>query len=105
MIIGGGDTGADCLGTSHRQGASNIVQMEILPRPSESRIEKNPWPQWPTIFRTSSAHEEGGDRDFNVLTKRFVGNEDNNVKYLECVRVEGFRRRSTWQFKYERNFR
>ena len=88
VIIGGGDTGADCLGTSHRQGASNIVQMEILPRPSESRIEKNPWPQWPTIFRTSSAHEEGGDRDFNVLTKRFVGNEDNNVKYLECVRVE-----------------
>ena len=81
VIIGGGDTGADCLGTSHRQGASNIVQMEILPRPSESRIEKNPWPQWPTIFRTSSAHEEGGDRDFNVLTKRFVGNEDNNVKY------------------------
>ena len=52
VIIGGGDTGADCLGTSHRQGASNIVQMEILPRPSESRIEKNPWPQWPTIFRT-----------------------------------------------------
>ena len=88
VIIGGGDTGADCLGTSHRQGASNIVQMEILPRPSESRIETNPWPQWPTIFRTSSAHEEGGDRDFNVLTKRFVGDKDNNVKYLECVRVE-----------------
>lgn len=88
VIIGGGDTGADCLGTSHRQGAGNIVQMEIMPRPAESRIETNPWPQWPTIFRTSTAHEEGGDRDFNVLTKRFVGDEDNNIKYLECVRVE-----------------
>ena len=62
VIIGGGDTGADCLGTSHRQGAANIVQMEIMPRPSETRTETNPWPQWPPIFRTSSAHEAGGDQ-------------------------------------------
>ena len=88
VIIGGGDTGADCLGTTHRQGASNVVQMEIMPRPQETRTETNPWPQWPTIFRTSSAHEEGGDRDFNVLTKRFVGDDDGNLKRLDCTRVE-----------------
>ena len=88
VIIGGGDTGADCLGTAHRQGAANIIQMEIMPRPSETRIETNPGPQWPTIFRTSSAHEEGGDRDFNVTTKRFVGDDEGNLKLLECARVE-----------------
>ncbi len=98
VIIGGGDTGADCLGTSHRQGAGNIVQMEILPRPSESRIDTNPWPQWPTIFRTSSAHEEGGDRDFNVLTKRFVGDDDGNLTRLECARVEWVKDEETGQF-------
>jgi glutamate synthase (NADPH/NADH) small chain len=98
VIIGGGDTGADCLGTSHRQGASNIIQMEIMPRPTESRIETNPWPQWPTIFRTSSAHEEGGDRDFNVVTKRFVGDDDGNLKSLECARVEWAKDDETGQF-------
>ena len=98
VIIGGGDTGADCLGTSHRQGAANIIQMEIMPRPSESRIDTNPWPQWPTIFRTSSAHEEGGDRDFNVLTKRFVGDDDGNLKHLECARVEWVKDEETGQF-------
>ncbi|MDP6666043.1 MAG: glutamate synthase subunit beta [Dehalococcoidia bacterium] len=98
VIIGGGDTGADCLGTSHRQGAASIVQMEILPRPSESRDESNPWPQWPTIFRTSSAHEEGGVRDFNVLTKRFVGDDEGNLKRLECMRVEWVRDDETGRF-------
>ena len=98
VIIGGGDTGADCLGTSHRQGAANIVQMEIMPRPSETRTEKNPWPQWPTIFRTSSAHEEGGDRDFNVLTRRFVGDDEGNLKRLECVRVEWVEDAETGRF-------
>jgi len=98
VIIGGGDTGADCLGTSHRQGAANIIQMEIMPRPSESRIDTNPWPQWPTSFRTSSAHEEGGDRDFNVLTKRFVGDDDGNLKHLECARVEWVKDEETGQF-------
>jgi glutamate synthase (NADPH) small chain len=98
VIIGGGDTGADCLGTSHRQGAANIIQMEILPRPAETRIETNPWPQWPTIFRTSSAHEEGGDRDFNVTTKRFVGDDEGNLKKLECARVEWVKDEETGQF-------
>ena len=98
VIIGGGDTGADCLGTSHRQGAANIVQMEIMPRPPEERITTNPWPQWPTIFRTSSAHEEGGDRDFNVLTKRFVDDGNGNVKRLECARVEWVKDKETGRF-------
>ncbi len=98
VIIGGGDTGADCLGTSHRQGASNIIQMEIMHRPSETRIDTNPWPQWPTIFRTSSAHEEGGDRDFNVLTKRFVGDDEGNLKHLECARVEWVKDEETGRF-------
>ncbi len=99
VIIGGGDTGADCLGTSHRQGAASIIQMEILPRPTETRLATNPWPQWPTIFRTSSAHEEGGDRDFNVMTKRFVGDEDGNLTGLECVRVEWVKDEKTGQFQ------
>jgi glutamate synthase (NADPH/NADH) small chain len=98
VIIGGGDTGADCLGTSHRQGTSNIIQMEIMPRPTETRDFANPWPQWPTIFRTSSAHEEGGDRDFNVLTKRFVGDDDGNLKRLECARVEWVKNPETGRF-------
>ena len=99
VIIGGGDTGADCLGTAHRQGAANIIQMEIMPRPSETRIETNPWPQWPTIFRTSSAHEEGGDRDFNVTTKRFVGDDEGNLKLLECARVEWVKDEETGHFE------
>ena len=87
VIIGGGDTGADCLGTAHRQFAKNIVQLELLPRPPERRSRTNPWPDWPGIFRTSSAHEEGGKRDYNIMTKRFVGSE-GNVTHLECVRVD-----------------
>jgi glutamate synthase (NADPH/NADH) small chain len=88
VIIGGGDTGADCLGTAHRHGAAGIVQMEILPRPPERRRPGNPWPQWPTTFRTSSAHEEGGDRDYNVLTKRFIDDGNGNVRELVCARIE-----------------
>ncbi len=88
VIIGGGDTGADCLGTAHRQRAHDIVQLELLPRPPERRAQMNPWPQWSRIFRTSSAHEEGGKRDYNIMTKRFVGDDEGNVKWLECVRVD-----------------
>jgi len=97
IIIGGGDTGSDCLGTAHRQGANSVIQMEIMPRPSENRLEKNPWPQWPAIFRTSSAHEEGGDRDHNVLTKRFVGDEDGNLELIECARAEWIKNDATGQ--------
>ena len=88
VIIGGGDTGADCLGTSIRQNAKNIIQIEILPRPPIERNEDNPWPNWPMIFKSSSAHEEGGERDYNKLTKSFISDSSNNVKQLECVRVE-----------------
>lgn len=73
VIIGGGDTGADCLGTAHRQGATSVHQLEILPRPPALRDESTPWPTWPLMFRTSSAHEEGGERVFAVETERFLG--------------------------------
>ena len=73
VIIGGGDTGADCLGTVHRQGAASVAQLELLPTPPATRAEDNPWPLWPNIFRTSSAHEEGGDRVYAVATTELVG--------------------------------
>ena len=73
IIIGGGDTGADCLGTSHRQGCRSVHQFEIVPRPPETRVPANPWPQWSNVFRVSSAHEEGGIREYSINTKRFLG--------------------------------
>lgn len=82
VIIGGGDTGADCLGTAHRQGAEHIYQFEIMPRPSDNRPESNPWPTWPMMYRISSAHEEGGERWFAVNTTEFVG-EDGHLKKLQ----------------------
>ncbi|MDQ1716659.1 MAG: glutamate synthase small chain [Pseudonocardiales bacterium] len=88
VIIGGGDTGADCLGTSHRQGAISVHQFEIMPRPPQDRPESNPWPTWPFIFRTSSAHEEGGERVFAVNTERFIGDGAGNVTALVAHEVE-----------------
>jgi glutamate synthase (NADPH) small chain len=88
VIIGGGDTGADCLGTTHRQGAESVTQLEILARPADERPNANPWPMWPLIYRTSSAHEEGGDRVFAVSTVRFVGDDAGQVQSLELVDVE-----------------
>jgi glutamate synthase (NADPH/NADH) small chain len=88
VIIGGGDTGADCLGTAHRHGAANVVQIEIMPRPGDDRPDSTPWPTWPLIFRTSSAHEEGGDRVFSVNTECFLGDEEGNVRALQCHEVE-----------------
>jgi len=87
VILGGGDTGSDCLGTSHRQGASRIVQIELMPQPPEGRTVSNPWPQWPLIMRTSSSQDEGGAREFAVMTKRFVG-ENGKLTGLEAVRVD-----------------
>jgi glutamate synthase (NADPH) small chain len=87
VIIGGGDTGADCLGTVHRQGAASVHQFELLPRPPDTRAPDNPWPQWPNIFRVSSAHEEGGERVYAVSTRRFLG-ERGRVKRLEAVKVD-----------------
>src|SRR5574337_787834 len=88
VIIGGGDTGADCLGTVHRQGAISVNQFEILPRPPDRRGPDNPWPQWPNIYRVSAAHEEGGERVYSVSTKRFLGDEAGHLKALEVVQVE-----------------
>jgi glutamate synthase (NADPH/NADH) small chain len=88
VIIGGGDTGADCLGTAHRQGAKSVTQLEIMPRPVELRPTSTPWPTWPLIYRTSSAHEEGGERLFAVNSERFVGDESGRVRALALHEVE-----------------
>jgi len=82
VIIGGGDTGADCLGTAIRQGAASITQLEIMPRPPDMRAGTNPWPQWSMVYRTSSAHEEGGERVFSVNTDRFLADDHGNVRAL-----------------------
>lgn len=88
VIIGGGDTGADCLGTANRQGAKSVHQLEIMPKPPDARAEDNPWPEWPRIYRVASAHEEGVERVYAVSTKRFIGDEQGRVKALELVEVE-----------------
>ncbi|MEE9416345.1 MAG: glutamate synthase subunit beta [Acidimicrobiales bacterium] len=88
VIIGGGDTGADCLGTSHRHRARSVHQFEIMPRPPDDRSDQTPWPTWPLMYRTSSAHEEGGDREFAINTLEFVGDSSGNVASLRTVRVE-----------------
>jgi glutamate synthase (NADPH/NADH) small chain len=87
VIIGGGDTGADCLGTSLRQGARSVHQFEIMPKPPETRAPSTPWPMWPLQLRTESAHEEGGIRDWGVNSVRFTGDENGNVRQLHLVRV------------------
>ena len=87
VIIGGGDTGADCLGTAHRQGAASVTQLEILPEPPRARAASTPWPTWPLMYRTSSAHEEGGERVFSVNTSRFTG-LDGKVDAIELIEVD-----------------
>jgi glutamate synthase (NADPH/NADH) small chain len=98
VIIGGGDTGADCLGTVHRQGARSVHQFELLPTPPGSRAADNPWPTWPNIFRVSSAHEEGGERVYSVSTQRFTGDADGRVSHLHAVKVEMVRRDGRVEF-------
>jgi glutamate synthase (NADPH/NADH) small chain len=88
IILGGGDTGADCLGTAHRQGARDVHQLELMPTPPDSRAADNPWPQWPQIFRVSTAHEEGGERLFAVSTQRFSSDETGHVRALHALKVE-----------------
>jgi len=88
VIIGGGDTGADCLGTTHRQKAASVTQLEIMPQPGEERPPSQPWPTYPMLFRVSSAHEEGGERLYSVSTKEFLGDEAGNVRALRLVHVE-----------------
>jgi glutamate synthase (NADPH) small chain len=88
VIIGGGDTGADCLGTAHRQGAASVTQLEILPRPPEQRPVAQPWPLYPAVYRVSSAHEEGGERVYAVSTQQFLGDDAGRVRALELIEVE-----------------
>ena len=92
VIIGGGDTGADCLGTVHRQGAKSVTQLELLAQPPVDRAPDNPWPQWPNIFRVSPAHEEGGERLYSVSTQRFVGDDAGRVRALQTTKVEAIRK-------------
>jgi glutamate synthase (NADPH/NADH) small chain len=87
VIIGGGDTGADCLGTSHRQHAAHITQFELLPKPPDERSPSTPWPLWPMQLRMESSHEEGGIRDWSVNTVKFTGDEQGNVRQLHAVRI------------------
>jgi len=87
VIIGGGDTGADCLGTVHRQKALSVHQFEIMPKPPEERAAQTPWPLWPMQLRTEGAHEEGGTREWSLATTKFAGDESGNVKQLHGVRV------------------
>jgi glutamate synthase (NADPH/NADH) small chain len=88
VIIGGGDTGADCLGTALRQGARQIIQLEIMPRPADSRTGNNPWPQYAMVYKVSSAHEEGGERLFSVNTEKFLDDGQGNVRALQIHEVE-----------------
>ena len=88
IIIGGGDTGADCLGTSHRHGCASVAQFEIVPRPPDTRGANNPWPQWDNVFRVSSAHEEGCDREYQISTKEFLDDGNGNVRALRTTRVK-----------------
>jgi len=90
VVIGGGDTGSDCIGTSHRQGAKSVTSFEILPRPPDEPHSSTPWPMWPLMLRTSSSHEEGGARDFGIMTKRALPAKDDPTRLggLEVVRIE-----------------
>jgi glutamate synthase (NADPH/NADH) small chain len=87
VVLGGGDTGADCVGTSRRQGASEICQVELLPEPPGERAPDNPWPNWPIILRSSTSHEEGCRRIWSVQTKEFLG-QDGRVRGMRCVQLE-----------------
>ena len=87
VVIGGGDTGSDCIGTSNRQGAASVTQLEIMPQPPVHENKALTWPDWPLKLRTSSSHQEGVERDFAVVTRRAIG-KDGQVTALECARVE-----------------
>lgn len=86
VVIGGGDTGSDCVGTAHRQGAESVVQIEVMPQPPACRSDEYPWPNYPLLLKTSSSHAEGGERHWSVLTKKFIGK--GAVKKISCVQVE-----------------
>lgn len=98
VVIGGGDTGADCVGTSNRQGAKSITQIELLDKPPTARLSDNPWPEWPMTLNTSTSHEEGADRQWSLLTKRFIGNKAGELTGLETVKVRWIDK-ATFQFE------
>lgn len=87
VVIGGGDTGADCVGVANREGAKCVVQIELLPKPPECRTDDYPWPKYPLLLKTSTSHEEGAERKWSILTKEFIG-ENGKVKKIRCTRVE-----------------
>ncbi len=97
VVIGGGDTGSDCIGTSNRLGASSITQIEIMPMPSEGRTDESPWPLWPQILRTSSSHEEGCERSWSILTEEFVSEDGLNLSGIKIVEI-------TWEADDTGNF-
>ena len=88
IVIGGGDTGSDCIGTSNRQEAKSVTNFEIMSKPSENRTDENPWPYWPFKLKTTSSHEEGIHREWSILTKEFIGDENGKVKSLKTIEVE-----------------
>jgi glutamate synthase (NADPH/NADH) small chain len=88
LVIGGGDTGSDCVGTSNRHGAKSVTQIEIMPKPPKDRTDSMPWPNWPMILRTSTSHEEGCERQWSIITKEFIGDEQGNLKALKIADVE-----------------
>ncbi len=98
IVIGGGDTGSDCVGTARRQGAKKIYQLEILPKPPETRPPDTPWPVWPRIMRTSSSHEEGCERRWGVKTKKFSGYE-TRLGHMHCCEVEWIKKSGDWKIK------
>ena len=88
IVIGGGDTGSDCIGTSNRQEAKSVTNFEIMPKPSKERSDENPWPYWPFKLKTTSSHDEGIHREWSILTKEFIGDKNGHVKSLKTVEVE-----------------
>jgi glutamate synthase (NADPH/NADH) small chain len=99
VVIGGGDTGSDCVGTARRQNAKQIYQLEILPRPPDTRPIDTPWPMWPRMMRTSSSHEEGCDRRWSVSTKEFLGGAGVRVEKLHGCQVEWIKANGSWKIR------
>ncbi len=99
VVLGGGDTGSDCIGTSHRQGAASVLQLELMPKPQTKRGENDPWPLWPMTLRTSSSHEEGGERKWSTLTKAFIGNEKGELTHIKLVDLEWVNQAGRQQMK------
>lgn len=100
IVIGGGDTGADCVGTSNRQGAASVTQIELLAKPGNNRTDKDPWPLWPMVLRTSSSHEEGCQREWSIQTKRFIKNETGVLTGIELVDIEWKMDESTGRYDF-----